>query len=66
MQEIVVTMDVLLNTLSIFVKEKLQSLYCMMGKTMSLRCHLLTANSWRWIASFGASDQPYFEEALFV
>ena len=42
-------MDVLLNGLSISVKGELQSLCCMIEKTMSLRCHLLTANGWRFI-----------------
>ena len=42
-------MDVLLNGLSISAKGELQSLCCMMGKTMSLRCHLLAANIWRLI-----------------
>ena len=30
-------------------KEELQSLCCMMGKTMSLRSHFLAANVWRLI-----------------
>ena len=41
--------DVLLNGLSISDKGELQSLRCMMGKTMSLRCHFLAANGWRLI-----------------
>ena len=44
-----INMDVLLNGLSISAKGKLQSLCCMMGKTMSFRCHLLAANGWRLI-----------------
>ena len=36
--------DVLLNGLSISAKEELQSLCCMIGKTMSLRCHFLAVN----------------------
>ena len=43
------TMDVLLNALSISAKKELHSLCCMMGKTMSLRCHFLAANGWRLI-----------------
>ena len=39
-------MDVLLNGFSISAERELQSLCCMMGKTMSLRCHLLAANVW--------------------
>ena len=42
-------MDVLLNGLSISAKKELQLLCCMMGKTMSLRCHFLAANGWRLI-----------------
>ena len=42
-------MDVLLNGLSISVKGELQSLCCIMGKTMSFRCHFLAANGWRLI-----------------
>ena len=38
------TMDVLLNGLSISAKGELQSLCCIMGKTMSLRCHFLATN----------------------
>ena len=38
--------DVLLNGFSIAAKEELQSLCCMMGKTVSPRCHLLSANGW--------------------
>ena len=41
------TMDVLLNEPSILAKRELQSLCCMMEKTMSLQYHLLTANGWR-------------------
>ena len=41
--------DVLLNELSISAKEELQSLCCMMGKTMSLRYHFLAANGRRLI-----------------
>ena len=40
---------VLLNGLSISAKGELQSLCCMMGKTMSLWCHFLAANGWRLI-----------------
>ena len=40
-------MDVLLNGLSISAKGELQSLCCMIGKMMSLRCHFLAANGWR-------------------
>ena len=36
-----VYMDVLSNGLSISAKKELQSLCCIMGKTMSLRCHIL-------------------------
>ena len=39
-----IIMDALLNELSILAKGELQSLCCMMGKMMSLRCHLLAAN----------------------
>ena len=39
-----IIMDVLLNGLSKSAKGKLQSLCCMMGKTMSLRCHFLAVN----------------------
>ena len=42
-------MDVLLNEFNISAKGELQSLSCMMGKMMSLRCHLLAANGWRLI-----------------
>ena len=42
-------MDVTLNGLSISGKKELQSLCCMMGKTMSLRYHFLAANGWRLI-----------------
>ena len=40
------TMGVLLNGLNISAEGELQSLCCMMGKTMSLRCHFLAANGW--------------------
>ena len=43
------SMDLLLNGLSISAKKELQSLCCMMGKTMSLRCHFLAVNGWRLI-----------------
>ena len=43
----IMAIDVLLNGLSISDKGELQSLCCMMGKTMSLRCHLLAANGWQ-------------------
>ena len=49
MPDRIFSMDVLLNGFSISAKAELQSLYCMMGKTRSLRCHLLAANSWRLI-----------------
>ena len=42
-------MDVLLNRLIIFAKGELQSLCCMMGKTMSPRWHLLATNGWQLI-----------------
>ena len=42
-------MDALLNRLSISAEGELQPLCCMMGKTMSLRSHLLAANSWQLI-----------------
>ena len=42
-------MDVLLNGLSISAKRELQSLCCMMGNMMSLRCHFLATNGWRLI-----------------
>ena len=42
-------MDVLLNGLSTSAKGELQSLCCMIGKIMSLRCHLLAGNGWRLI-----------------
>ena len=42
-------MDVLLNGLSTSAEGELQSVCCMMGKTMSLRCHFLAANGWRLI-----------------
>ena len=42
-------MDVLLNGLCLSAKIELQSLCCMMGKMMSLRCHFLAANVWRLI-----------------
>ena len=44
-----ITMDVLLNGLSISAKKELQSLCCMMEKTISLRCLFLAANGWRLI-----------------
>ena len=47
--EFFINMDVSLNGLSIWAKKELQSLRCMMGKTMSLRCHFLAANGWRLI-----------------
>ena len=40
------TLDVLLNGLSIPAKGVLQSLCCMMYKTMPLRCQFLAANGW--------------------
>ena len=40
---------VLLNGLSILAKGELQSLCCMMGKTMPLRCHFWAVNGWRLI-----------------
>ena len=43
------TIDVLLHGLSISADGELQWLRCMMGKTMSLRYQLLTANDWRLI-----------------
>ena len=43
------TMDVLLYGHSISAKGELQLLRCLMGKTMSYRCHLLAANGWRLI-----------------
>ena len=45
----IIVMDVLLNGLSISAKGELQSLCCMMGKTMSLGYHFLAANNWRLI-----------------
>ena len=45
----IMSMDVLLNGLSISAKGELQSLCCMMGKTMLLRCHFLAANGWQLI-----------------
>ena len=44
-----VVMDVLLNGHSISAEKELHSLCCMMGKTMSFRCHFLAANGWRLI-----------------
>ena len=42
----VFSVDILLNELSISLKEKIQSLCCMMGKTMSLfGCKWLAINS---------------------
>ena len=41
--------DVLLNGLSLSAKGELQSLCCMMGKMMSLRCHFLAVSGWRLI-----------------
>ena len=48
-QCIVKHMDVILNGLSISAKGELQSLCCMMGKTISHRCHFLAVNGWRLI-----------------
>ena len=42
-------MDVLLNGLSLSAEGELQSLCCLMGKTMSLQCHLFAANGGRLI-----------------
>ena len=42
-------MDVLLNGPNISAERELHSLRCMMGKTMSLQCHILAANDWRLI-----------------
>ena len=39
----------ILNGLSISAKRELQSLCCMMGKRMSLRCHFLAVIGWRLI-----------------
>ena len=44
-----ITLDALLNGLSIPAKGELQSLCCMMGKTMSLRYQFLAANGWQLI-----------------
>ena len=57
-------MDVLLNALCISAKGELQSLCCMMGKTMSPEVifWLLMVDNWQ--AFFGANEQPYFEETL--
>ena len=41
------SIDVLLNGQRISPKEELQPMCCIMGKTMSFRCHLLVANGWR-------------------
>ena len=59
-------MDVLLNGHNISVKGELQSLCSMMGKTMSpdVTFRLLMVGDWQ--ASFGASEQPHFAEALSV
>ena len=42
-----IVMDGLLNVLGISAKKEIKSRCCMMGKTMSLRCHFLAANGWR-------------------
>ena len=60
------TMDALINGLSIRAKKELQSLCCIMGKTMSPRCHVLAAKGGYWQASFGTREQPYLAEALLV
>ena len=40
-------MDILLNGHRISAKGELQSLCCMMGKTMLPRCHFLATNGWQ-------------------
>ena len=59
-------MDVLLNVLNISAKGELQSLCCIMGKTMSLDDTIWLLIVGDWQASFGESEQPYFAEALSV
>ena len=63
---IVNNMDVLLNGHSISAKGELQSLCCMMGKIMSPDVTFRRLMVGNWQASFGASEQHYFAEALSV